>query len=68
MRTIVDIEDINIRECNYFKNEYGEKIVTLSFYHKKFHHSVFKTCSKGDYIIIKGKRYYYPYNENKLVI
>lgn len=68
MKTIKDIEDINLNDCCYYKNEYNEKVVTLSFYHKNFQHSIFKSCSKGDYIILKGKRYYYPYSENKLLI
>ena len=68
LKTIKDIDDINISDCYFFKNEYDEKIVTLSFHHKNFRHSVFRTSNKGDYIIVGNKRYYYPYNNHRLII
>ena len=29
LKTIKDIDDINISDCYFFKNEYNEKIVTV---------------------------------------
>lgn len=68
MRTIADIKNINLADCYYFKNRFGEKAVTLSFFDRNFHHSIFKESSKGDYIIFQNKRYYYPYNDCRLAI
>ena len=68
LKTIKDIDDINISDCYFFKNEYNEKIVTLSFHHKNFRHSVFRTSKNGDYIVVGNKRYYYPYNNHRLIV
>lgn len=68
MRTIADIEDINLSDCHFSKDEYNRKFVTLSFHNRRFKHSFFKTCKKGDYITVKRKRYYYPFNDNRFVI
>ena len=67
IRTIADIEDINLSNCFFTKNEYG-KFVTLSFHHRNFLHRYFKIDKYGDYITFKGKKYYYPYNEHCFVI
>ena len=68
IRTIADIENINLSDCYFFKNTFGQKVVTLSFFGRNFHHSFFQESNKGDYIIFKNKRYYYPYNKHRLVI
>ena len=68
LKTIADIEDINLKDCFFSKDEYGEKFVTLSFHNRNFHHSFFRESPKGSYITFKGKRYYYPYNGNRFLI
>ena len=68
METIANIEDINLEDCFFSKNECGEKFVTLSFHHRHFDHRYFKRDRRGDYITFKGKKYYYPYNGYRFLI
>lgn len=68
LRTIADIEGINLRECFFSKNEYNQKFVSLKIEGKTFQHRFFRSDKKGDYINYKRKKYYYPYNGNKFLI
>ena len=61
-KTIKDIENIDIRESFFTKDQYNQKFVTLKIKGKAFTHRFFKRDDIGDYINYHGTKYYYPWN------
>lgn len=65
IRLITDIEEV--KDVTYSYGLDNRNYATLSFGNYVFRKYVFYTSKKGDYIVYKNKRYYYPYTNNIVI-
>lgn len=68
LKTIKDIENIDIDESFFTKNSANQKFVSLKIKGKSFTHRFFKRDDIGDYINYKKQKYYYPWNNHIFLI